>query len=558
MEEYDDALRLALESGPKFDIEEKSAYVEKLISKCIDEYIRKRVHNAEARTEEDKLPIDPKLEEVVNHMFLRCLKDGEYKQAIGIAIEARRTDIIHKAIDMGENSEEKLKYTYDIAEKKISNKGFRTEVLKLLVALLKEKSLNPEHYFELSKCYISLNDSSEIANLLIKLMLEGKENREIALQIAFDIFDSENQQITEKVCSELTIKRLAETDENNKEMIFKLIDIILGKVTYEIYREFLSKNNKTDVQIATEIKETIPQTVSVLQEACVWSNALMNACTTDDSFLKKNLEWVAKSSNWAKFSCTSTLGMIHKGNKAQAMTILQPYLREAHASSSPYSGGGAFFALGLIHANQYNPEVMNNLIQNMNALGQNDVICHGISLAYGLVGMAKADEGIYGELKNIMLGDSAVRGEAAALSIGLLMLGSGNEEAIRELLNYAHETQHEKIIRAISLALAFIMYGKEEAGDVLFEQMVGDKDPIVRYGAMYLLGMAYVGTDNKAAIRKLLHYGVSDVDNDVRRSAVTNLGFVLARNPDKVIITLHIKLRLQKLWHNLQIVIIHM
>ena len=83
----------------------------------------------------------------------------------------------------------------------------------------------------------------------------------------------------------------------------------------------------------------------------------MNAGTTDDSFLKDNLDWVAKACNWAKFSATSTLGMIHKRNKGKAMEILGPYLREGHVAQSPYSAAGAYYALGLIHANQYSNEV---------------------------------------------------------------------------------------------------------------------------------------------------------------------------------------------------------
>jgi 26S proteasome regulatory subunit N2 len=373
-----------------------------------------------------------------------------------------------------------------------------------------------------------------MAELMARLLFESKDNAIVAMQLAFDLFDNENQQLSTQVCQHLVTKKYAEPDDKKKEDVQKLIDIVVGKVTHEIYREFLFKNNKTDGLIMSDIKDGVPQNVSVLLESCVWANGIMNACTTDDSFLKTNLDWVAKSSNWSKFSCTSTLGMIHKGNKQNAMTILNPYLVQSHASSSPYSAGGAYYALGLIHANQYNSEVINTFIQGMNSLGSNDVICHGICLGYGLVGMATAEDGIYNELKSTMFGDSAVRGEAAALGAGLIMLGSGNEDAIKDMLTYAHETQHEKIIRSISLGLAFIMYGKEEAADVLFDQMVGDKDAIIRYGAMYLLGMAYVGTENKTAIRKLLHYGVSDVDNDVRRGAVTNLGFVLAKSPEKV------------------------
>jgi len=36
MEEHEDALRLALEAGQKFDLNEKSQYVDKMIHQCID------------------------------------------------------------------------------------------------------------------------------------------------------------------------------------------------------------------------------------------------------------------------------------------------------------------------------------------------------------------------------------------------------------------------------------------------------------------------------------------------------------------------------------------
>lgn len=51
--------------------------------------------------------------------------------------------------------------------------------------------------------------------------------------------------------------------------------------------------------------------------------------------------------------------------------------------------------------------------------------------------------------------------------------------------------QHEKIIRGLAMGLALISYGIEEAADTLIEQMAREQDPILRYGAMYVLGMAY-------------------------------------------------------------------
>lgn len=50
------------------------------------------------------------------------------------------------------------------------------------------------------------------------------------------------------------------------------------------------------------------------------------------------------------------------------------------------------------------------------------------------------------DLKNVLYTDSAVAGEAAGIGMGLLMAGSGTEKAA-EMLAYAHDTQHEKIIR---------------------------------------------------------------------------------------------------------------
>lgn len=64
--------------------------------------------------------------------------------------------------------------------------------------------------------------------------------------------------------------------------------------------------------------------------------------------------------------------------------------------------------------------------------------------------------------------------------------------------------------------------------------MLRSKDSIVRYGAMYAIGCAYAGTSNNVAVQKLLHCAVSDVNDDVKRAALTNLGFLLIRTPQNV------------------------
>ena len=138
------------------------------------------------------------------------------------------------------------------------------------------------------------------------------------------------------------------------------------------------------------------------------------------------------------------------------------------------------------------------------------------------------------ELKNVMYTDSAVTGQAAGIGIGLIMAGSRDENTISELVAYAHETQHEKIIRALGIALALINFGHGELSDPLIDQLSVNTDPIIRYGAMYMIGTAYIGTGNRKAIKKLLHFAVSDTSNDTRRAAVINIGFVLFKNYKQV------------------------
>jgi 26S proteasome regulatory subunit N2 len=70
LEEYEESLRLALEAGDKFDLNEKSQYVETLIHKCIDRYIEKRVQIFDHKQE--GIIVDNKMEGVINKMFDRC------------------------------------------------------------------------------------------------------------------------------------------------------------------------------------------------------------------------------------------------------------------------------------------------------------------------------------------------------------------------------------------------------------------------------------------------------------------------------------------------------
>ena len=65
-------------------------------------------------------------------------------------------------------------------------------------------------------------------------------------------------------------------------------------------------------------------------------------------------------------------------------------------------------------------------------------------------------------------------------------------------------------MRGLAVGIAMTMYGRLEEADQLIDTLSKDKDPILRRAAMHTLALAYCGTGNNQAVRKLLHVAVSD------------------------------------------------
>ncbi|QSL66490.1 hypothetical protein MERGE_000870 [Pneumocystis wakefieldiae] len=514
LEEYNESAIFALGAKEWFDLSSSSEYVETIISKFIDTYIEKNFQ----KYEDCQTIMDERLISIVEKMFQRYLDNKQWKQVLGIALEARKLDIIEEVIN--KNQDEPLKI-------------YLLDVLSLLLDLfLKDKQ--PD-YFSVIKCVVHLRNSDIAAKILQNLILKNDEkDLLIAYQIAFDLNDSATQEFLQKVSQNFQLLLKESEDENSmnkdlKDTIASRIKSILeGEESVKLYMKFLSQNNHADNQILVKTKDSLDARNSIFHSSITFSVAFMNAGTTSDKFFRQNLDWLSKALNWSKFSATAALGVIHRGDLSQGFSLLSPYLPQEGVSGSPYSEGGSLFALGLIHAN-HGKSVLHYL-RNQLKNTQSEVIQHGAALGLGVAGMATGDEEIYEDLKNVLFTDNAVAGEAAGLAMGLVMLGTASPKAIDEMLQYAHETQHKKIIRGLALGIAMLMYAKEETADVLIDQLCSDLDPILRYGGIYTIAMAYCGTENSKAIKRLLHTTVSDVNDDVKRASVISLGFILLRN----------------------------
>ena len=84
------------------------------------------------------------------------------------------------------------------------------------------------------------------------------------------------------------------------------------------------------------------------------------------------------------------------------------------------------------------------------------------------------------------------------------------------------------------MGISLMYYGQEEQADGQIASLSKDRDPILRYGAMYTIALAYCGTGSNKAIRQLLHVAVSDVSNDVRMASIIGIAFVMFKTPERV------------------------
>jgi len=500
-----------------------------------------------------------KLKQVVGCLFERCYRDGEYEHALGVSLEGKRVEMVTEVIrrtPAGARRRAVLEYALSASADVVLEKSFRMTVLDVIASELASGGWGKSGSYAMCLKYL---DKAEEVGGMIDGLLKSDEEYLWGYQICFDLVDTGDQNFVRRVSK--VLQEDSFEGEELKERLAKAMRILTGGFSSELSLSFLHKQSDSDKLIMENLKKTLEERGggrnAMLHNCAVMTHAYLNAGTTNDQFLRDHLNWMRKASNWAKFSATASLGVVHAGHTTEAMTLLEPYLppspTEENNTVSPgggYAEGGSLYALGLIHgshagsSDEKRKEANDFLRNHLRLSHANEVISHGAALSVGLTAFGTADGDVVNELKELLYTDSAVAGEAAGIGIGLVLAGTGVglsntpvtvlDETVAELKNYARETQHEKIIRGIALCLALTAYGQEENADAMIHDMRSDRDPILRYGAQYAIALAYVGTGNHKAIKILLHTAVSDVSDDVRMASVIALAFVLYKTPERV------------------------
>ena len=173
-----------------------------------------------------KRPVQKNLQGVVRRIFESCYASGDYRQVVGIAIEARNLEVLREAIleaaqagkgkkavspNRAQKGEELMDYVLDICMNVVQERGLRNDILRLILDLLNDIP-NPD-YFSIAKCVVYLGQHSMASNMLKHLVDRGDgKSLAIAYQISFDLYDNGSQEFLAKVMDELP-----ETDAEEKK-----------------------------------------------------------------------------------------------------------------------------------------------------------------------------------------------------------------------------------------------------------------------------------------------------------------------------------------------------
>lgn len=132
----DDALTFALNADGLFKVEAANGdedYTDTIIATCIDKYVENREASEEHGSKatvgaggDSQKELD-KMQKIVEQMFTRCIEDKEYKQALGIALDARRLDVVERIFNETKDSS-LLTYVLDAVMTIVLKLEFRNKV----------------------------------------------------------------------------------------------------------------------------------------------------------------------------------------------------------------------------------------------------------------------------------------------------------------------------------------------------------------------------------------------------------------------------------------------
>ncbi|KAF1745517.1 hypothetical protein MXB_5100 [Myxobolus squamalis] len=431
-----------------------------------------------------------RMETIIGQIIDRAINQKNYFHVLGMAIEMQLIGTLESAIIASTQNYSHIASIVSAArmitwnsEMKFSS-HYNSKVIQKVLSLY--SSQGNHNLAHVAKYLFMLDDREKLTTLLKRLIYSDssspvfqkykfKADLPVALQICFDLYDNCQQKFLGDIIMDLQTEASMKTAE-----LIEMGVIDISNVT-----------EAGDATLSTSGLDykTLPYLSNLHKLVSILDGTIPNRLQLDfmvrslkyDSQIIVNMQQNAKypTSHTATSVCNA---LVHIGTTCD--TLIRTNVDWLISHFTPY----------------LQPPV-NNIVQ------------HGACLGVGLAAMGSLSKDLYTMLLSILEVGDAVSGEAAAIGIGLVMLGSANIDAYSYLKNLMVTSKHEKIQRGIALALSM--------------------RPISRVAAVYVITMAYAGTNDSFAVKTLWRIAGSDANDDVKRASLIALGLVMFREPQQ-------------------------
>ncbi|KAL1605605.1 proteasome regulatory particle base subunit [Nothophoma quercina] len=293
----------------------------------------------------------------------------------------------------------------------------------------------------------------------------------------------------------------------------KELNILDPKTPEDIYKTHLESSRTAGLTNTDSARHNL---------ASAFVNAFVNTGYGNDKLMLNSdskSSWVWKTKEEGMLSTTASLGMLMLWDVETGLDKIDPYTNV----DDDMVKAGAMLATGI-----FNSGVRMDSDPALALLGDEDNLAHknknirlasimGLGLAY-----AGSNKEELLELLLPIVSDTSLDMQLsamAALSLGLIFVGSANGEVTDALMNTLLDEDRssqlkDKWTRFMSLGLALLFFGQQEEVDVILETLKALDHPMAKSASVLTEVCAWAGTGAVLKIQQLLHICNEHIEDD--------------------------------------------
>lgn len=293
----------------------------------------------------------------------------------------------------------------------------------------------------------------------------------------------------------------------------KELNILDPKTPDDIYKTHLESSRTAGLTNTDSARHNL---------ASAFVNAFVNTGYGNDKLMLNSdskSSWVWKTKEEGMLSTTASLGMLLLWDVETGLDKIDPYTNV----DEDMVKAGAMLATGI-----FNSGVRMDSDPALALLGDEDNLAHknrnirlasimGLGLAY-----AGSNKEELLELLLPIVSDTSLDMQLsamAALSLGLIFVGSANGEVTDALMNTLLDEDRTKQLkdkwtRFMALGLALLFFGQQEEVDVILETLKALDHPMAKSASVLTEVCAWAGTGAVLKIQQLLHICNEHIEDD--------------------------------------------